>query len=192
MTHWKVPDAGKDWRQQEKRFSEDEMAGWQCNALKMMQWTWTWADWEMVRNRESWSAAVHRISKNQTWLSNWTKQHSINYNIDAVFTADLQNLFILHNWFRAVRVTWFLWCFHNVYSATSLILFIFNTGGRGKETWPAKPLPCIRKVKAFPEASPQFCFYSVSVVKIDLSVISSSNGDSEAGKEAVIWEWAVS
>ena len=44
MTHWKDPDAGKDWRQQEKRLSEDEMAGWQCNSLSMMQWTWTWAN----------------------------------------------------------------------------------------------------------------------------------------------------
>ena len=25
---WKVPDAGKDWRQEEKRMTEDEMAGW--------------------------------------------------------------------------------------------------------------------------------------------------------------------
>ena len=25
---WKVPDAGKDWRQEEKGPTEDEMAGW--------------------------------------------------------------------------------------------------------------------------------------------------------------------
>ena len=25
---WKVPDAGKDWRQEEKRTTEDEMVGW--------------------------------------------------------------------------------------------------------------------------------------------------------------------
>ena len=27
-THWKRPDAGKDWRQKEKRAAEDEMAVW--------------------------------------------------------------------------------------------------------------------------------------------------------------------
>ena len=27
-THWKRPDAGKDWRQEEKGKTEDEMAGW--------------------------------------------------------------------------------------------------------------------------------------------------------------------
>ena len=25
---WKIPDAGKDWRQEEKRVAEDEMVGW--------------------------------------------------------------------------------------------------------------------------------------------------------------------
>ena len=36
-----VLDAGKDWGQNEKRVSEDEMAGWQPSP---MQWTWTWAN----------------------------------------------------------------------------------------------------------------------------------------------------
>ena len=28
--------------------------------------------WEVVRNREAWCAAVHGVSKSQTWLGNWT------------------------------------------------------------------------------------------------------------------------
>ena len=28
MTHWKDPDAGRDWGQEEKGMAEDEMAGW--------------------------------------------------------------------------------------------------------------------------------------------------------------------
>ena len=34
---WKVPDAGKDWRQKEKRASEDEMVGWhhRCNGHEL-------------------------------------------------------------------------------------------------------------------------------------------------------------
>ena len=32
----KDPDAGKDWRQEEKGMTEDEMVGWHY------QWTWTW------------------------------------------------------------------------------------------------------------------------------------------------------
>ena len=28
--------------------------------------------WEIVKEREAWHAAVHEVSKSQTWLSNWT------------------------------------------------------------------------------------------------------------------------
>ena len=28
--------------------------------------------WELVINREDWHAAVHRVTKSRTWLSNWT------------------------------------------------------------------------------------------------------------------------
>ena len=28
LTHWKDPDAGKDWGKEEKRMTEDEMVGW--------------------------------------------------------------------------------------------------------------------------------------------------------------------
>ena len=29
--------------------------------------------WEFVMDREAWHAAVHGVTKNQTWLSNWTE-----------------------------------------------------------------------------------------------------------------------
>ena len=29
--------------------------------------------WELVMDREAWSAVVHEVTKNQTWLSNWTE-----------------------------------------------------------------------------------------------------------------------
>ena len=32
--------------------------------------------WEIVKDREAWCAAVHGITKNQTWLSNWTRTNS--------------------------------------------------------------------------------------------------------------------
>ena len=28
--------------------------------------------WEFVMDREAWRAAIHRVAKSQTWLSNWT------------------------------------------------------------------------------------------------------------------------
>ena len=29
--------------------------------------------WELVMDREPWRAAVHRVTKSRTWLSNWTE-----------------------------------------------------------------------------------------------------------------------
>ena len=57
----KYPDAGEDWRQKDKKVTK-----------KVIQWTWTWANWEMVRDRESWCAAVHGVMKSQTRLGDWT------------------------------------------------------------------------------------------------------------------------
>ena len=59
----KVPDAGKDWGQKEKRASEDEMAGWtyavDLNLGKLRG---------MVRDREAWHAAVHGVVKSRILL----------------------------------------------------------------------------------------------------------------------------
>ena len=63
----KGPDAGKDWRQEEKGMTEDEMIGWHhwltCISLSKLQ--------EMVTDREAWGAAVPGVTKSQTRLSDW-------------------------------------------------------------------------------------------------------------------------
>ena len=70
----KDPDAGKDWRQEEK--------GWQ-----RMSWLNGITDsmdmslcklWEMVKNREASHAAVHGVTKIQTRLNDWTTSGSCN------------------------------------------------------------------------------------------------------------------
>ena len=64
----KDPDAGKDWRREEKGTTEDEMVGWhhQLNEHELSKL------WEMVKDRKAWHAAVHEVAKSWTWLSGWT------------------------------------------------------------------------------------------------------------------------
>ena len=64
----KVPDAGKDWRQEKKGTTEDETIRGITNLMDMnlseLQ--------EMVKDREAWRAVVHGVPKSRTRLGNQT------------------------------------------------------------------------------------------------------------------------
>ena len=66
---WKDPDAGKDWGQEEKGMTEDEMVGWR-HQLNGHGFGWTPGVGDAQGGLH---AAVHGVAKSQTWLSDWTE-----------------------------------------------------------------------------------------------------------------------
>ena len=59
--------------------AEEEVGGrgWGDWIVSPTQWTWTWGNWEMVKDREAWHIAVHEVMKNQTQLGNQTTTKSL-------------------------------------------------------------------------------------------------------------------
>jgi len=64
----KDPDAGKDWKQNEKRVAEDELVGCITDSMDMnlskLQ--------VVVEDRGAWCAAGYGVTKRRTKLSDWT------------------------------------------------------------------------------------------------------------------------
>ena len=72
---WKDPNSGKDWGQEEKGTTKDEMVGWH-HGLNGHEFEQTPG---VVMNREeAWGAAVHGVTKSRTGLKDWTELNWLN------------------------------------------------------------------------------------------------------------------
>ena len=72
----KDSDAGRDWGQEEKGRTEDEMA----RIASLTRWTWVWVNsGSFVMDREAWCAAIHGVTKvRHDWVTelNWTIKYT--------------------------------------------------------------------------------------------------------------------
>ena len=64
----KDPDAGKDWRREEKGITEDKMVGWH-HVLNGHEFEQTPGDGE---GQEAWHATVYGVRKSWMQLSDWS------------------------------------------------------------------------------------------------------------------------
>ena len=71
---WKDPDAGKDWGQEEKGRTEDEVVGWH-HRLDGHGFGWTPG---VSDGQDAWCFVVQGVAKSWIWLTelNWTESYT--------------------------------------------------------------------------------------------------------------------
>ena len=107
---WKASDAGKDWRQEEKETTEDEMVGYGITDSIDMSLN---EPQDLVMDREAWHVVVHGFSKSWTWLSDWTELNSLRYRSYKIpplchksyASEKLQSVtYFKWNWFQVAEI----------------------------------------------------------------------------------------
>jgi len=81
---WKDPDAGKDWRWEEKGMTEDEMVGWHH---QLNQWSWVWVNsgswWWTGRPGVLQSTALQRVGHD--WV---TELMNVYFMVNDIYSDD--------------------------------------------------------------------------------------------------------
>ena len=77
---WKDPGAQKDWGQEERGMTEDEMVGWQIRWPPLTQWTWVWVNsrswWWTGRPAVLWFMGSQRVGHDWATELNCTEYAS--------------------------------------------------------------------------------------------------------------------
>ena len=120
LTYWKRP-----WFWERLRAGgEGDDRGWDGWMASPTRWTWVWASsgsWWM--NREAWRAAVHGVTKSQTWLKDWSELNWTHFKKMKNSVSNVQSL---------VRTS--LRCKgHQKYFSKSKTTKLYNDNGRKKK-----------------------------------------------------------
>ena len=87
LTIWKVPDAGKDWGQEEKRMTEDEMSGWHHQLIgHEFEWTPGVGDGQGgLACCSPWGHKESAMTEQLNWLTGWISLQS--KGLSSVFSS---------------------------------------------------------------------------------------------------------